>query len=205
MKSEKKSIFDIVLSKGFCLAYLIAAYIYGIILPFCWGNDPWSSTGTLSVLCEHHKPFFWLWVLLIGGAFLLNINYAYKKYGENSKFLKVLTWLSFIACCCIALTLEHDITKWEPKRIVHWIATGLYMGGLGLSMFIFYLKNHKRYKGFITLAVCTVLLVLLIVVWLFTLGKSSMMELLPSSMLQIMLFIVNFTPVIKAKSTDAEL
>ena len=50
--------------RAFALLLLPAAFIYGLVLPFCWGNNPAEVHGTLSLLCENHIPAFWVWTLL---------------------------------------------------------------------------------------------------------------------------------------------
>lgn len=182
----------IVFAKPFCLLFLIAGFAYGLILPWCWGNNPFDALGTLSILCEDRKFFFWIWVVLVGGAYFLNTNYAYIKYNDNSRFLRVLSVLTLIGCCAIALSLKHDVQTWNPKRIVHWIATGVYIVCVALSVFIFLVRNRKTYKGFNLLSVLTLLIVATIPLWLFILGKSAMMEMIPNALFQIMLFVMNF-------------
>ena len=46
--------------KPLCLVVLLAALVYGLVLPFCWGNDPADTHGTLSLLCEKRVGWFWL-------------------------------------------------------------------------------------------------------------------------------------------------
>ena len=46
--------------KPFCIGALVCAFVYGLILPFCWGNNPASEFGTLSLLWENRKIFFWM-------------------------------------------------------------------------------------------------------------------------------------------------
>lgn len=194
-----KKLTNIALSKPVCLFFLFGAFVYGLILPWCWGNDPFSEFGTLSILCEDRKIFFWIWVIFIGGAYLLNTNYAYVKYKDNNKFIRVLSVLTFCACCAIALTLKHDVHSWGVKRIVHWIATGLYILTVALSVFIFLMRNRKKYTGFNVLAVITVILVAVVLVWLLTIGKSAMMEAIPNAIFQIVLLFLNFVPLFKEK------
>ncbi len=182
----------IVFGKPFCMFFLIAGFVYGLVLPWCWGNDPFDEFGTLSILCEDRKIFFWIWVLLIGGAHFLNTNFAYIKYKDKSRFLRVLSVLTFVACCAIALSLKHDVHSWNPKRIVHWIATGIYIACAALSILIFLLRNRKTYKGFNVLTVLTLLIFATIPVWLLVIGKSAMMEMIPNGLSQIMLFVMNF-------------
>ena len=188
MEKIKKTVF----TKPLCLSFLTAGFVYGLVLPWCWGNNPFDALGTLSILCEDRKFFFWIWVVLVGGAYFLNANYAYIKYNDNSKFLRVLSVLTFVGCCAIALSLKHDVQTWNPKRIVHWIATGVYIACVALSVFIFLIRNRKIYKGFNLLSVLTLLIVAVIPLWLLIFGKSAMMEMLPNALFQIMLFVMNF-------------
>ena len=196
-----KKIIDFFLSKPFCLIILVVAFFYGLILPWMWGNDPFDAYGTLSILCEDRKIFFWIWTVLIGGGYFFNTNYAYRKYGENSRFLRILTVITFIALCLIALTLKHPVNTFahNPKRVIHWIATGTYIVCVGLSVFIFLVKNSKKYKGFSILSVLVFLTAISIGVWLAILGKSAMMEMIPNAAMQILLGILNFTPLFKKK------
>lgn len=195
----KKAV-DFLFSPAFCLIFLFVAYGFGLVLPWLWGNDPFSPLGTLSILCEDRKLVFWVWAILIGGSYFFNTNFAYRKYGEKSKFLRVLTVVTFFALCTIALTLKHDVTTWGPKRIAHWIATGAYIVCVGLSVFIFLVKNVKRYKGFGVLAALVFLTAISIAVWLLVLGKSAMMEAVPNASMQILLAVLNFTPIFKEKT-----
>lgn len=188
---------NFVFGKPFCMFFLIGGFVYGLVLPWCWGNNPFDEFGTLSILCEDRKFFFWIWVVLVGGAYLLNTIFAFRKFKDESRFLRILSVLTFVACCAIALSLKHDVHSWNPKRIVHWIATGLYIACVALSVFIFLMRNRKKFKGFNALAILTVLLVATIPVWLLTIGKSAMMEMIPNAFFQIMLFVLNFVLPVK--------
>ena len=93
--------------------------MYGLALPFFWGNNPASELGTLSLFCEDRKGWFWLWGVLTSGGILINTQYMYKKFGMKNKFLDALSVLGFIGMCAVALTLGHSIEDWNPKRILH--------------------------------------------------------------------------------------
>lgn len=188
---------NFVFGKYFCMTFSIAGFVYGIVLPWCWGNDPFDEFGTLSILCEDRKIFFWLWVLLVGGAYFLNTNFALRKYKDNSVFIRTLSVVTFAACCAIALSLKHDVHSWNPKRIVHWIATGIYIVCVALSVFVFLMRNRKKYKGFNVLIIMTLVIFASIPIWLFTLGKSAMMEMIPNCMFQILLFVLNYIMPVK--------
>lgn len=180
------------INKPFCMAMLLCGLVYGLALPFFWGNDPMSPLGTLSLLCEDRKLWFWLWGILMSGGIELNAQYMYKKFGCKSKLLDILCILSFVGMCCIALTLGHSIADWNPKRILHWVATGAFIVLTFASIALFFIMNRKT-KGFGILIVC-ICVILLTFVFIFAfVGKSALMEMVPFAMLQILLFIINFT------------
>lgn len=188
MKTEK------ILSKPLCIGLLLCAFAYGLILPFCWGNDPTSEYGTLSILCEDRKIFFWLWGLLVSGSCILNTQYMYKKFDYKNKFLDTLCVLSFISMVCVALTLNHPVDSWNTKRIIHWIATGLFIALIVASIALFFLFNIKKYKRFSLFTICIFLILATFLFMFLVMGKSALMEIIPLAMLQVLLFIVNFTP-----------
>ena len=94
MKTNKDKIFSV-----FCITTLAAAFVYGLVLPFCWGNNPLSETGTLSLLCEHRQGFFWVWGLLTCGSIALNTEYMYKKFMYKNKFFDILCIKSYTSAC----------------------------------------------------------------------------------------------------------
>ena len=187
---------DKILSKPFCISTLACAFIYGLVLPFCWGNDPTSPTGTLSVLCEDKQLFFWIWGILSAGGLTLNIQYLYKKFSIKNKFFDTLCALSLISMMLVAVTLGHDITTWNPKRIIHWVATGAFVILIIASIFLFFLVNIKKFKGFGILAVCSISVLGVFLFMFLVIGKSGLMEIIPLALLEIFMFIVNFTPIV---------
>ena len=199
MKKEK------ILSKPLCMTLLIGAFVYGLILPFCWGNNPLDPNGTLSLLCENRKVFFWVWALLNGLGSVLNVQYMYEKLGNKKRYLDVLNVLTFLSIIIIALTLGHSISDWNPKRVAHWIATGGYIAFLVASMLLYFLSNIRRQKLFVVLSACIAAILALFLALFAGIGKSGIMEIVPNALLQIMLFVVNFTPAVKRKeSASAE-
>ena len=185
--------------KVLCVAFLFAGLIYNWILPFCWGNNPFDAHGTLSLLCEHRKPYFWLWIVLVYGGALMNLRYLYKKYSCKSRLLDAANILMVISAVGIALTLDHSIENWNAKRVVHWIVTITLIVFLALSLLIFCLKKIKKQKAFIVLTAVLIAIVGFVAMWFLFLGKSAMMEVIPSTMVLILLFVVNFTPAVKKK------
>jgi len=194
----KKNIFS---AKAFCLGILIPAFIYGLALPFFWGNNPASELGTLSLLCEDpdKRIFFWLWGILTSGSIIANTQYLYRRFNIRSKFYNTLCVLAFISVCLVALTLGHSIADWNPKRIAHWVATGFFIGFTVAPLLLPFLRYRKKHKPFLAFAVCTVGILMTFVVIFVVVGKSSLMEMIPIALIEIFLFIVNFTNVVKGR------
>ena len=195
------TIYQKLLSKHVCLFFLIAGLVLGNGIMFLFGNDPTKPLGTISILCEDRKYLFWIWAFFVVGGYFLNTLYAYRRYKETSKLLLFISIFAMIAACGIGLSLKHDVTTWNPKRIVHWISTGVYMATLGLSVMIFLFKNAKRYQGFLPLGLTVLLILCGIALWLFTLGKSGLMEMVPNTLLELLLLLLNFILPVKPKHT----
>ncbi len=191
--------FNKILSKPLCMGILTCAFAYGLILPFCWGNNPLLSTGTLSVLCEDKQVFFWIWGILSAGGLILNIQYLYKKFSIKNKFLNWLCVISFISMIFVALTLGHDTTTWNTKRILHWIATGAFIAFLIASISLFFLIYITKFKYFAILAACSLSVLAVFLFMFLIIGKSGLMEIIPLAMIEIFMFIVNFTPIVKVQ------
>ena len=196
----KKDIFS---SKAFCLGILIPAFIYGLTLPFFWGNNPASELGTLSLLCEDpdKRIFFWLWGILTSGSIIANTQYLYRRFNIRSKFYNTLCTLAFTGVCLVALTLGHSIADWNPKRIAHWVATGIFIALTVAPILLFFILQRKLHKSFPILALCTVMILMTFVVIFAVVGKSSLMEMVPIALIEIFLFVVNFTKMIKTNET----
>ena len=178
--------------KNVCLVFLVTGFIYGIILPFCWHNDPMDPLGTLSHLCENRKIWFWLWTLLSGGGLFLNLQYMYRKYGGANRLIRLLPAAALLSVIVIALTLGHSIADWNPKRVAHWIATGAYVAFLGLSVVIYALANIRKGKIFRLLLISSLAILALFLGWFIIIGKNGLLEIIPNLLIQIVLFFVNF-------------
>jgi len=190
--------------KPFCIGALICAFVYGLVLPFCWGNNPASELGTLSLLCEERKIYFWIWGLLTSGSIVLNVQYMYRKFNIKSRFFDVLCVLSIVSVSLVALTLGHSIEDWNPKRIAHWVATGCFIVFLVAAIALFFIFNRKKHPKFNMLAVCTFLILGTFIVIFAVVGKSALMEMVPIALIEIFLFAVNFTPWIKVQEKQEE-
>lgn len=173
-------------------ALLAAAFVYGLVLPFCWGNDPADPLGTLSHLCENRKLYFWIWTFLDGGAYAANTYLLYKKYGGAGKYIKTLPVIAFISAVVIAATLGHPITDWNPKRVAHWVATGAYIGFIALSLAAYALKNIKKDAIFVKLLIAVLCELAIFLLWFVIFGKSGYLEVICHALVQILLFIFNF-------------
>lgn len=194
MKTEKSKIFA-----PFCIGAIAVAFVYGLVLPFCWGNNPLSETGTLSLLCEHRQGYFWLWGILTCGSIALNTEYMYKKFMYKNKLFDVLCIMSVVSVCLVALTLDHSIADWNPKRIAHWVATGMYIVFTLAPILLFFIVNIKRFRYFGILTACTLLIFGTFVFIFAVIGKSALMEMVPIALIEVFLFIINFTPAVRVE------
>lgn len=190
------------LMKPLCIITLIISFVYGLVLPFCWGNNPASELGTLSLLCEDRKIWFWLWGILISGGIVMNTQYMYRKFSFKSRFYDILCALGFISVCVVALTLGHSIEDWNPKRIAHWVATGIFIVFTLLPIVLFFIRNRKKHPQFKTLTVCAFMILATFLVIFIGVGKSALMEMIPIALMQIFLFVINFTPVVKEQKLN---
>lgn len=187
------------ITKSLCAVALFAAFVYGLALPFFWGNDPTSELGTLSLLCENRKPFFWLWGVLTSGGIIMNTQLMYKKFSYKNKFLNILCVLGFVSMCCIALTLGHSIADWNPKRLAHWISTGFFIAFTLAPIVLFFIFNIKKYNGFKLFTVISFMILGTFLVIFAVMGKGAVMEMVPLALMELFLFIINFTPLVKVK------
>ena len=183
-------------ARGVCLAVLLAALVYGLVLPFCWGNNPADTYDTLSILCENHIPWFWLWALLTGGAFALNSELLFRKYGASGKLLRVSAAFGLIGLVLTAATLNHSVLDWNPKRVLHWIGAVCYAVGFLAAFLFFFLKNartYPRFRPFLALVVC---IVAGVGAQMLTVGRNGYMEIVPIALLELTLLILVYTPAV---------
>ena len=175
------------------LGLLAAAFIYGLILPFCWGNDPASAYGTLSLLCEHHIGWFWLWALLTGGGIALNLSRACETHGCRTRLPEISILISLFGMLLTAATLNHSIESWNPKRIAHWIGAISYAVFLLIAVSAFYLACAKRHPRLWFLLAASVGAGMAVLVQLLVFGRNGYMEILPIALVEVELFVLNFT------------
>ena len=183
-----------------CIISLAVAFVYGLVLPFCWGNNPCSELGTLSLLCENRKIYFWLWGILTSGSIILNTQLMYRKYNYKNKFFDALCVLGFLSVCTVALTLGHSIADWNPKRIAHWVATGLFIAFTLAPIVLFFIVNIKKQKHFGLFTAISFLILATFLVIFAVVGKSALMEMVPIAMMEVFLFVINFTPIVKEQA-----
>lgn len=186
MKSKKS--FEII-----CKLILPIAFVYGLILPFCWHNNVLDPMGTLSLLCEDRKLFFWLWGILGSGGIVLNSIYLYKSCSCTSRLIRLMSLLSFVGMCAIAATLGHSIADWNPKRVLHWIATGVFIVLTFLPLFLCFVTKRREYKSFGKFAVVVLLILACFAVIFIVVGKCALMEMVPMALMQLFLFLLNHT------------
>lgn len=182
------------LFKYLCAGGIAVAFVYGLVLPFMWGNNPLDEHGTLSLLCEseERKIFFWIWGILTSGSIVLNTQYVYKRYSYKNRLYDVLCILAVVSVCVVALTLGHSIADWNPKRIAHWVATGMYIAFTVAPLLLFFLGNMKKYKSFRLMSLIVVLILGTFAFIFIFVGKCGLMEMVPIALIEVFLFVINF-------------
>ena len=133
------------------------------------------------------------------GTFI-NSQYMYNKFGIRGKLYDILGILGVVGMAVVALTLGHSIDSWNPKRIAHWVATGLFIAFTVASIALYFIINRKKHKCFGILTVCVFAILGTFLVIFATVGKSALMEMIPLALIEIFLFVVNFTPAVKAEN-----
>lgn len=181
-------------ARPFCLALLAAAFVYGLALPFCWGNDPSSTYGTLSLLCEDHIPFFWIWTVLTGAGLPLNLEYVFRKYGYAGKTLRAAAAFGLLGMVLTAATLNHSIQDWNPRRVLHWIGAICFGAGFTAAFLLFFLLKAREYKRFWVIVVLLVLTAACVLVQLLAFGRNGYMEIVPVGLLECILFVAALVP-----------
>ncbi|MBO7319120.1 MAG: hypothetical protein J6V06_03775, partial [Clostridia bacterium] len=97
----------------------------------------------------------------------------------------------------------HSIEDWNPKRIAHWVATGMFIVFLLGSLALYFLVNLKKHKSFGILFICMLgIFASFLFIFIF-IGKSALMEMIPVALLEIFLFIINFTSLAPSESEVA--
>ena len=201
-----KSLKDGFYPKAFpvCLAVLLAALVYGLVLPFCWHNDPSGTYGTLSLLCEHHIPWFWLWTVLTGLGLTLNLEFAYHKYGYSGKPLRIAAAFGLFGMILTAATLNHSIQDWNPKRVAHWTGAICFAAGITIAFLFFFIRKAREYKWFLLFIALLGSTAVGVLVQLLTVGRNGYMEIIPVALLELTLLVVNTVPAFRFKISKNE-
>ena len=189
-----KRIRNILLGRPVCFCFFVLALVIGLVLPFCWGNNPGDKYGTLSLLCENHIPWFWLWACLTGGCFALNLERLFHTHDCSKKFLHALVIAMLAGLVLTSATLNHSIEDLNPKRVLHWVGAILYAGSLLAAIALFLLLKARRNRRFLPFLIFDVLIGVMVLVWLLCIGRSGYMEMIPIALLECMLAVMNFTP-----------
>ncbi len=180
-------------TKPVCLAVLAVALVYGLVLPYCWGNNPAETLGTLSILCENHIPWFWPWAALTGLGLTMNLELLYHRCGYRGLPARIGAAFALLGMLLTAATLNHSIADWNPKRVAHWIGAILYAAFLLAAFIVVSAVSVKRWPRIWLLLGGTIAVGLAVLVRLLAFGRNGYMEIIPIALMELALGLLNYT------------
>lgn len=183
-------------NKKFCMAWLIAGFIFFTVYGFIDNPD---LAKTASVIGKTHPRLFVWWAVFSGVSLYLNLQYLYKlnsfKNEKLAKFGNICTYLGFI--CIFACVNIPSVEPEDGKPLqmaAHWSTALLFAAFFAAAIiaFLLYKTIQKSTKHLIMLIVLAATLVLMIVL-LLIFGKSGGIESIPMWVAYIIIFMLNYT------------
>ena len=174
-------------------AYITA---YGCIL------DPLKYTASMTGL--EYPWLFKLWCIASGISVFTNTLYMYRKFNFKST---VGVSLACIGCAVLYVTVNipsagEDLVM-TLQCLAHWSTALLYafLSAIAILLFLFH-KCRSRDGRFIAVTAVYAAILVLMIVLLATVGKSTLIENLPIWATYILLFLMNFTSVFDDKKPE---
>ena len=182
-------------NKNFCMAWLIAGFIFFTVYGFIDNPD---LAKTASVIGKTHPRLFVWWAVFSGISLFLNLQYLYKLNSfRDGKFAKVGNICTYLGVFCIFACV--NIPSVEPEdgkplqMVAHWSMALLFAAFFAAAIIVFLLHKsmQKSVKHIIMLAVLSLTLVLMVVL-LLIFGKSGGIESIPMWVAYIIVFLMNY-------------
>ncbi|MDR0315180.1 MAG: hypothetical protein LBH71_04440 [Oscillospiraceae bacterium] len=183
-------------NENFCLITLIVGSIF--TTSYCFFKNP--VTHTASMIGREYPLHFKLWGILSVLAILFNVQFMYKKYNYHSKLSN--TFLLFGCACILATVYVPSTETMGLQLIVHWSTALLFafFNALSITMFLF---NKSKESGRVKLTLITFLSTMLFMLgWLLVFGKNGVIEMIPTIVGFLLLYVFNYTDMYIEKNKE---
>ncbi len=186
----------------FCLINLI----YGCVFVTWYGFFLNPFDYTASMIGLQYPWHFKMWGLFATISVFTNVLYAYRM---NNFYSKAGVLCASIGCAAIYVTINvpsagEDLILNSLRCMSHWTGALMFAFLMAASIVIFlvHMAKQKSVPYLIVTAVFAAILVLMLVL-LATIGKDGVIEGLPMWAAYLVLFLVNFTGLFRAKNAPA--
>jgi len=184
--------------KRFLGGLLIAGFAYATF--FCCLANPLLEDNTASIVGLRYPKLFFAWQVLTGAALAFNLLAMYHTY-RCPKPLRTLgkgaVWTALF-CQPFMYFVHGDIIDGEvvfsdATKSVHWFFSILFMVAVFASMALLFLHARGLVKRFNVLFIFVSVVVVLMLLVFFTIGKSGLFEAIPLWTVYVLLFLINCT------------
>lgn len=197
--SNRNAVIKEKIFKYTAMLLLIGSFIYFTVYGFL--RNPFLPSGTASEIGLEYPTAFKFWGFTTSLALSVNLIYTYTHMPFKYKKAMIAGYVCMALGVVCLMTCVHIPSTREPglQMYAHWstaLLFALFFAAAIVLHLLFPAKPNKKYK--ITL-ICFAALLGAIVIALIAAGKNGFIESLPMWAAYIIIFLDNFTPVLRAE------
>ncbi len=178
----------IIENKWVALASLIIGFVYITVYGFLKFPDVKITASMLGLI---YPVAFKFWGLISLLAFAININYMYARYDVKPKLGYVGMLVGSVA---IMICVHIPSTEIMSLQLVaHWSCALIFAVAFAFSILWGLIVGRKKTKAFMYTVYGFGAVLLLMIILLASLGKSGIIESIPTWGAYVILFLTNFT------------